>query len=448
MMLACGHERESFGNSICDHLRAPRKSRIDYFRWYTGCGLEMDLLCTSCMERRTKGELCSTTVVCQECFKDAVDANGHLSGVRGQPEIRSRNEPFNLQLRNVALPSGIGSVVDIVPMIQSDRSAWLLLTKEGAIIQFDTNSGEWLHRASIGLRDEPDHDQWCDHELKNRLYASSNGEFAAVVHDYGRYGQVIDLSSGKVTIELDGGDYHQETVPFSFAFAHVGGRIVAIHRTDWNRLDISDPATGQLLTQRNPTSYEQGQDRPPHYLDYFHGALHISPNAVHLANDGWVWHPAGVPMTWKVEPWLTDNVWESEDGPSLQSICCRDYWDRSMAWLDDDRIAIAGLGDEDEGIIDGARIFDFSRPPHSVVDQYGNTVDSCELNAFPGPAGLFLAIKGSLFSSDPTGLSRWDVGEGVRTGHLPGFSPTCYHKGTDELLQPLDGTLVLGKFCD
>jgi len=106
--------------------------------------------------------------------------------------------------------------------------------------------------------------------VRRRLHVSRDGEFAAVVNDYGRHGQLVDLRSGNVTVELDGGDYDQDTVPFSFAFTNVGGRLVAIHRTAWNRLDISEPATGKLLTERGPTSYQHGEPRPEHYLDYFH----------------------------------------------------------------------------------------------------------------------------------------------------------------------------------
>jgi hypothetical protein len=160
--------------------------------------------------------------------------------------------------------------------------------------------------AYVSLASEPEHKPWCGHILKRRLHASPGGAFAAIVNDYGRYGSIIDLRSGQVTLALDGGNYHPETVPISFAFAQVKGWVVAIHRTAWNRLDISDPSTGSLLTARSPTSYQRGEDRPAHYLDYFHGALHISPNSVRIVDDGWVWHPVGIPTTWSLEQWASE----------------------------------------------------------------------------------------------------------------------------------------------
>src|SRR6185436_11489813 len=126
---------------------------------------------------------------------------------------------------------------------------------------------DWVRLAHSSVPPEPDHKPRGGHLLRRRLYASNEGEFAGIVNDYGRYGQVIDLRTGKVTIALDGGEYYPETVPFSFAFADVQGRVVAIHRTAWNRLDISDPLSGDLITKRDPTSYRSGETQPEHYLD-------------------------------------------------------------------------------------------------------------------------------------------------------------------------------------
>jgi hypothetical protein len=54
---------------------------------------------------------------------------------------------------------------------------------------------------------------------RHRLHASSNGRHAAIVVDWRRHGMVVDVLSGAVTMNLDGGDYHEETVPFSACFA-------------------------------------------------------------------------------------------------------------------------------------------------------------------------------------------------------------------------------------
>jgi hypothetical protein len=70
----------------------------------------------------------------------------------------------------------------------------------------------------------------------------------------GPFGEVIDLRVGRVTIALDNGGGHAETVPFSLAFACYRGRDVVIHRTAWNRLDVFGAFSGRLLPSRRPVT--------------------------------------------------------------------------------------------------------------------------------------------------------------------------------------------------
>ncbi|HJT30443.1 MAG TPA: hypothetical protein VJ783_00145 [Pirellulales bacterium] len=359
--------------------------------------------------------------------------------------MRVRAEAFDSDLREVGLPKEIGKIADASPVDDASRSLWLLLTEDSRIFRFDADTGDLQWLADVSLALESDRKPWCDHALRRKLHASPCGAFAAVVNDCGRYGQIIDLRSRRVTAVLDGGDYHAETVPYSFAFAKVGGRVVAIHRTAWNRLDISDPSTGSVLTSRGPTSYQRGQDRPEHYLDYFHGALVVSPTYVRIADDGWVWHPFGMPAAWSLEPWLSENVWESEDGASMRLICARDYyWGHALTWLDDHRIAVGGIGDDDLEIVDGVRIFDITLSAES--DSSSAASRWCrELTAFTGPAGAFFSDGRSLFSSADEGFSRWDVEGGARTGFLPGFKPQFHHRGAGELVHLVDNTLIRWK---
>jgi hypothetical protein len=415
---------------------------MKYVKWYIGVGLDAELLCTPCADARAQGQTAPADHVCEECFEYATTEVGELAGVRGKPEIRARSEPFDAALRTTAIPRDVGAIVDIAPIGRESGSVWLMLAEDGALIRIDADTGDWKRLATASVPPEPDREAWAGHVLKPRLHASAGGEFAAVVHDYGRYGQIIDLRSGEVTLALDGGDYHTETVPFSFAFAEVAGRVVAIHRTDWNRLDVSDPATGKLLTARHPTSYRTGEQRPEHYLDYFHGGLQVSPGGGWIVDDGWVWHPFGVPMAWSLERWLSGNVWESEDGPTNKSLCGRAYyWGHAMTWLDDSRVAVGGIGDDDDAMVDGARIFDITLPKGPGQEERF----ARELTAFPGPAGSFFGAAPWLFSADETGLSRWDINDGARTGQLPGFLPTHDHRTAGELVQLTGHSLVRWK---
>jgi hypothetical protein len=448
-MLTCGHKRAPFGAAICAHLRACREGPIDYFRWYTGVGLDVELLCGPCADAREQGLPAATELVCEVCFQYATAEVGDLAGIRGKPGSLTRAEPFSVTLRKTALPKEVGTIIDVAPIDQEGQSIWLMLAEDGLLIRFDADTGEWARLASASVATEPDHEPFAGHALRRRLHASTEGTFAAVVNDYGRYGQIIDLRTGRVTLALDGGDYHPETVPFSFAFTQVQERVVAVHRTDWNRLDVSDPATGALLSDRGPTSYREGEAKPDHYLDYFHGALHLSPSGAQVVDDGWVWHPLGAPTTWSVERWVSDNIWESEDGPTKKDFCVRNYyWDHAITWLDETRVAIGGLGDDDRAMIDGARIFDITLSGNRDGRWGAEWRSARELIAFPGPAGAFFSDGTWLFFADQHGLSRWDLNDGARTGFLPGFQPTRHHRSAGELVQIADDTLLRWKVRD
>lgn len=340
------------------------------------------------------------------------------------------------------LPREIGEILDIAPIERGNRSEWLILASDGGLFRFDADSLEWDRRASSTIVPEPESEPWNDRHMRHRLHVSACGGFAAVVNDYGRFGRIIDLRRGVVTRELDGGDYYSQTVPFSFAFVDVGGRTLAVHRSDWNRLDISDPATGEILTERESPRYEDGAPRPAHYLDYFHGALSVSPGQTYLLSDGWIWHPIGVPTVWRIEPWYRSNTWESEDGDSKIEICARAYyWGHAICWLDEKRIAIGGIGDDDEEMIEGARIFDVTQRSAPDSGSGSASHEPLEIMTIEGPSGIFFSDGTSLFSANSAGLSRWDIERGCRTGHIAGFNPTHHHRGARELVQLVEGGL-------
>jgi hypothetical protein len=428
---------------MCIHLQACREPWMAYAKWYVGTWLDAELLCIPCADLRAAGQEVRVIGVCEECFEFATYEVGNLRGVRGTPQIIVRPEPFDHVLVETPVPNSVGVVLDIAPVESEARSIWLILDERGRIFRMDADSGDCLQVASASLVAEPDHKPWVGHELRHHLHASSDGEFAAVVNDYGRHGRVLELRTGDVTMEVDGGQYHPETVPFSFAFANAAGQVVAIHRTSWNRLDVSDPATGALLTERE-LKKPQGKEPlplPEHYLDYFHGALHVSPGADHILDDGWVWHPVGVPSVWSLPSWITKNPWESEDGPSRTDVCAREnYWDHGAAWLDDTRVAIEGIGDDE--MMAGARIFDVTLRGKPGPLWRTDWQWAREIAAFAGPAGAFFSDGRSLFSSDPDGLSRWDPRGGARTAHLPGFTPSRHHRGARELIQLSGRTLT------
>lgn len=252
-----------------------------------------------------------------------------------------------------------------------------------------------------------------------RLHASSDGRFAAIVVDRGQHGVVVDARTGDVTMRLDGGDYNQETVPFSACFIRWQERELFVHRTAWNRLDIADPLTGTSFTDRFIA--ENAASKPEHYLDYFHGQLRPSPDGSRLFDDGWVWHPISVPRTWSVSDWLTSNPWESEDGASVSDLIMRDNWNTPACWVSNTHIAIWGLSDweDDEfsapGKDDGVRIFNATQSKAQAPERWPMAIAAERIHhLFSDGVHLYVAAD--------TETSIWDLASRKQLGAVPAFT--------------------------
>lgn len=256
------------------------------------------------------------------------------------------------------------------------------------------------------------------------LQVSPNGDLVAVANRYGEKGVVLDLATGRPSMKLLRDNGHEDVSCFPLSFIELDGRLLLIHGTAWNRLDVSDARTGTLLTEREPTSYAQGEPRPQHYLDYFHCQLVVSPGQQYIVDNGWVWHPLGVVVTWSLPVWLRKNVWESEDGESKRDLCSRGYfWDGPLCWIDDLHVAVWGYGQDDDRLIPAVCIFDVRT---GKQDSW-----------FPGPKGS-LAFDRYLFSFDEKeGLSVWDVETGERLLSQSSLCPAGYHAGAKSFLSIL-----------
>ncbi|KAG8150287.1 hypothetical protein [Burkholderia catarinensis] len=310
-------------------------------------------------------------------------------------------------------------IVDACP-VQADYGHLLVLTADGALHGVDLDTGHRMVRCSVPLPPlPPAAENTAFGTAAYHLHGSPDGKYAAIVIDYGRHGIVVDVASGTPTMHLDGGDYYEHTVPFSACFLRHRDRTIFVHRTAWNRLDASDPATGASLTVREIAPYASN-DRPAHYLDYFHGRLVPSPDGSRLFDDGWVWQPLSIPRAWSMAAWLDANPFESEDGPSAVGLTQRDDWDTPACWVDNRHIAYWGLADWDEdefaetGQGPGVRILDTTSTPQSQDQRIPMTSE-------PDRVGNLFSDGASLYVATPAGTTIWDVASGAPLGQLPGF---------------------------
>lgn len=319
---------------------------------------------------------------------------------------------------------------DIQPLHSSQTSEWMVLKGSGELVIVDF--GDHSIR-SVGRVD----DLAFDRTQEAMLRVSDDGRFAAIANRRSVKGAVIDLSTGRTTMSIHREDYYAEHCPFPLAFVQKDSRWLLIHATQWNRLDVSDPATGELLTVRPSPQVEAGKSRPEHDLDYFHATLLPSPDGRWIADNGWAWHPVGIVRTWSIERWLNENVWESEDGPTAKNLCAQENWDQPMCWIDNRTLAAWG---EDATRDDDRLVFGFF------------DVESGErkrtLNV---PVGRTFVDDGRLFvSKSPlTGVNVWDIASGeaiLDDSHIPAVK---YHRGTKQFWGfKTRLTHVLGRLTD
>jgi len=436
-VLSCPHQEAHVFKQVCSHLLETRDT--DYKQYFSGVGLTYHLVCFSCAQQ-IQDIATGLCTICELCFKEIED-DGYWDGIIGQPEVL--HEPSDLAFVHhiVSIPDFThDNLMEIQPLPHTANNTWIGLTTDGALFQVDLDKQKAITLTHL-LPSELDLKQPVS------LCIAPDGSLAALTNTLGKNGIVLELDSGRRTMQLQRDDYHSDVSPFPVAFFVHKGRLLLIHATAWNRLDISDPNTGILLTHREPTSYRRGEQRPQHYLDYFHGRLIVSPTHEWVADDGWVWHPVGCITSWSLYQWVEENLWESEDGKSKKSLCWRDYfWGGPFCWVDNHTLAIWGYGRDDEWLIPAVRLVD--------------VISGDELRWFAGPEVApkgrtwrekLANFKGDLIfdrylfaCSGQYGVSVWDIVKGTCLLQDDTFLPIGYHQGIREFLSLLpDGTFQL-----
>ena len=168
------------------------------------------------------------------------------------------------------------------------------------------------------------------------------GRSAVVAEEYGLRGFVgrWDASANEFRDWelIERGDYHANHCSFPLALIEVEGAECLLHSTEWNRLDVTELGTARHVTTRRATENPGEEDQEPE-LDYFYGALHMSPDRSTFISGGWVWTPYDVLMAWSVSGYIAEP---EAAGQSFDEPMTSGYnWDRPLAFVDNDTVAWA-----------------------------------------------------------------------------------------------------------
>lgn len=273
-----------------------------------------------------------------------------LTGFVGFRRVPASNRAM-AQWRSETLPFFVTSrdVVGTCAASQEDRLRCFLVTRDGVVRGVDLETGQVFFSAQLTFR-FPD-------DTHATLVASAEGRFLAVVQSNGLEGALFDVASGRLLKPLARDDYHADVSGWALAF--VGD--VLVTATAWNVIEAWSVPTLERLA---PASVDGS-------LDYFYGALTVSPSGRWLASAGWFWHPVGGVRFIDVRRWLegrADPAPEREGSVSVMS----DWWDDDVCWVTDELVALRGCAQTEPdvyfGSIEGIALVDLtSKQPLRLI---------------------------------------------------------------------------------
>lgn len=428
----CPHTSDHKPKCVCRHVFAGLSEQ--YYRFFNGQSHEYDLVCDQCKKYLDRIRI-NMKKVCHTCF-EKIESDGEFVKFLGAPELTKNSGKLSFEHLRTPGPIIAGrSIRAIQPIVGVEGSKWVLVDSTSAVSILDLESFTLVTVTFLDL-------EKVNLNGKIGIKVSADGHYAAIVSRVNKIdgerdsnkGVVLDLHSGLETMVLDRGDYYTELSEFSIAFYDYNDKVYLVHATDWNRLDVSDPATGELVTER---SFKQ---RPKEAWRFkykagseFYGNLIVSPSNKRIADFGWCWGPYGALSSWSLPEWLEKNVWEADNGPSKFDMnSYQYYWDGAVCWINDNTICAWGIGDDDENLIAGAMIFDAR--------------NGKQLSWFPGPGPSLFTYDQYLFTTELEGNSTsvWDVESGKRLHQETDFTPHCYHHGSQQFLTALeDGSFII-----
>lgn len=327
-------------------------------------------------------------------------------------------------------------ILDIQPIINKSNT-YLVITGLGSIFELNTLLESIEHIYSMKNTE-------INFQEKVSLVISPNNRLISVFNSRGRNGTIIDLSMKKELMRFSRDDYHYDQTDFPIAFIEFNKRTLLVHGTKWNRLDISDPLTGELLTSRVDPELKIVNNEPissEHYLDYFHGQLSVSPNNNWLIDNGWEWHPLGSVTSWNINEWIINNVWESEDGKSKKSLWWGKYdWNEPVCWISETEIGIVGRFDYD--LVDEDDIHNYTS---DLLFRIIDVRDGRELKRFNIDDGNLFFDEYLYCSSQDRGFKIYDIITGNEIYNENSINTKVYHSMSKEFLSIENNEIIICK---
>jgi hypothetical protein len=294
------------------------------------------------------------------------------------------------------------SAIEIKAIVASDREAGLYAVYgDNRLWLVKAGSTALSEAAKLSNIQALTHDIVDGRGQEHEIALCFHHPYVCVTERFGVNGALVNLTTGQ-TRDLRREDYHCDVSSYSIGFLEWQGRTLLVCQTQWNRLDLFDADSGELLTDREVYCRDTGRKRAngspeyeeKNYMDYFHSQLHIAPDGRHFLSNGWVWSPFD-----QVRVFDTEEFFRTfELGGAAVDYSSGYNWDRPCAFIDSDLFVIAT--DDPEGESDSApRGLTFFRvSAEAWENKHGfRGIDSCSsvaCDVFPKKYG---EVKGKLY---------------------------------------------------
>ncbi|MHA2501421.1 MAG: hypothetical protein ACXAE3_00925 [Candidatus Kariarchaeaceae archaeon] len=408
-MIGYAHDTHQREFQVCTHVR--RDDDADFCQIFTGVGIEYKIACFDCSSHYDERTDQFFEVSETEFNRIAENIENPFQWERaiGNPEILITDDLiFNRQ----EIPfDGLGVRNRIIQVCGDKSSSSVLVVVEDRLYsRLDFTSIRFVEIAQGSIQsileitdNTISQISGMDFTKEVSLQYDSKAGLIVVANTYGEFAYVL-TTSGELKLSTSRGKYQIKHSVFPlFLFEH-NSVYYLIHGSDWNRLDISNIETGDIITARQVSDS----------FDYFHGKLLLSPNHTWLVSDGWVWAPVGMVTYWTLDRWFQDpGTPESRD--VVYSLAGREEWGMGLCWYSDTKLLVVGYGTLDS-IYHGV----------SLVDLENNQFHGW----FPGPTGeiSYHLESDLLISMESDSFSLWKLSTGTRRFHRENIRPLLLHQ--------------------
>lgn len=240
-----------------------------------------------------------------------------------------------------------------------DRSQLALLLGTGQVIRYHTLSGTSEPLFTIKKTELPYEDGGFDLSAKTSIYTL--GSVVVTVNDYKRHGYIhYPGHSHPLHLWRKGNDQSHCRYPIGI-YENDKGVPHIIYGEDWNRLQIMNLQTRQVLTASKSLIEEDAEERHiqfckeikkdhstapwPTPYDYYFGKLLMAPDNKHFMSLGWVWGSFDYYTVYNTEKFINSNRISSI------GVMGGEHENRGACWIDNNTVACAynPFMEDDEG---------------------------------------------------------------------------------------------------